>query len=255
MWNYLILDPMVNALLWLYGLLGNNYVLSIFLFTILIRLITFPLTWQQQKSMLAMQGLQPELDKLKKKHGGDRETLQQKQLELYREAGVNPAGGCLPMLIQFPILIGMYQSITQSLAASPLQLLNLSQHIYSWLPNLATLIPLDSRFLWMNLAMPDPWYVLPALVVITTFLQQHLLTPPSADPQQQTTTQMMKFYMPLFIGYISIQFPSGLSIYWVASNLIGVLQYGLLGRVDLINRLLGRDTTGSRARERRPKKK
>jgi YidC/Oxa1 family membrane protein insertase len=255
MWNLLILDPMVNALLWLYGVLGNNYVLSIFLFTILIRLITFPLTWQQQKSMLAMQELQPELEKLKKKHGKDRETRQQKQMELYREAGVNPAGGCLPMLVQFPVLIGLYQAITQSLAASPLQLLNLSQHIYPWLPNLATLIPLDSRFLWLNLAAPDPWYVLPALVVITTFLQQHLLTPPSADPQQQATTQMMKFYMPLFIGYISITFPSGLSIYWVASNLIGVLQYALLGQVDFINRLLGRESAAKRGGRRQFKKK
>ncbi|HEC23951.1 MAG TPA: membrane protein insertase YidC [Chloroflexi bacterium] len=242
MWNLLILDPMVNILIWLYGLLGHNYVLAILVFTFLVRLIIFPLTWQQQKSMAAMQEIQPQLKKLQEKHKNDPETLQRKTMELYREKGVNPLGGCLPSVIQFPILIGLYQAITRSLAASPVQLLELSQHLYnplpaalSWLPNATALIPLDSRFLWLDLAAPDPLPVLPILVVVTTFLQQKLLTPPSTDPQQATMSRTMQLTMPLFIGYISLTFPSGLSIYWILSNIIGTLQYVLLGRASLKN--------------------
>lgn len=242
MWDLLLLNPMVNVLIWFYGLLGHNFVAAILLLTILIRLITFPLTWQQQKSAAGMQELQPELKKLQEKHKGDPETLQRKTMELYREAGINPLGGCLPTLIQFPILIALYQAITRSLAASPLQLLELSQHIYqplpqalNWLPQPASLIPLNNRFFWLNLAAPDPYYILPILVVVTTWLQQKLLTPPSSDPQSAAMSRSMQLTMPLFIGYISLTFPSGLSIYWIFSNIIGFVQYAMMGRASLKN--------------------
>ncbi len=242
MWDLIILNPMVNVLLWLYGIFGHNYLLAILFFTLLTRLLIFPLTWQQQKSTLAMQKLQPELTKLREKYKNDPETLNTKMMELYREAGANPLGGCLPTLIQFPILIGLYQAITRSLAASPLQLIELSQHIYhpvpawlSWLPNAAALIPLNSRFGWLNLALPDPYYILPILVVVTTWLQNKLMTPPNADPQQAAMNRSMQLTMPLFIGYISLTFPSGLSIYWIVSNVIGFVQYMAMGRSSFKN--------------------
>jgi YidC/Oxa1 family membrane protein insertase len=231
MWDLLILNPLVNSMIWLYGLLGHNIILAILILTIVIRLITFPLTWQQQKSMAHTQELQPKLADLKKKHANDPEALNAATMELYRKEGINPLGGCLPMLIQFPILIGLYQAITRSLAASPVQLLDLSQHIYptlpgflSWLPDAQALIPLNSHFFWLNLAKPDPYFILPALVVISTFLQNKLMTPASnanADPNQAAMSRQMQLMMPLFIGYMSLQFPSGLSIYWIVSNLVG----------------------------------
>ena len=234
------LDPMVNALLFLYGLLGN-YVLALVLLTIFVRLLTYPLTRQQQRSTRRMQELQPEIEKIRKKYENDREQLAAKQMELYKKHGVNPAGGCLPTVIQFPILIGFYRAITQTLAASPLQLLNLSQHVYPTLPNLNDLVPLDSRFLWLDLAAPDPFFVLPVLVVATTFAQQKLLTPPSADPQQASMAQSMQITMPIMISFFALTFPSGLSIYWVTSSLIGIIQYVAEGRATFINRLLGRE--------------
>jgi YidC/Oxa1 family membrane protein insertase len=242
MWDTFILNPLVNVLIWFYGLFGHSFVFAILLLTILIRVITFPLTWKQQKSAAAMQKLQPELKKLQEKYKGESETLQRKTMELYREQGVNPLGGCLPTLVQFPILIGLYQAITRSLAASPLQLIELSQHIYqplpaalAWLPQPASLIPLGSRFFWLNLAAPDPFYILPVLVVISTWLQQKLLTPPSSDAQGAAMSRSMQLTMPLFIGYISLTFPSGLSIYWVFSNLIGFAQYAMMGQASLKN--------------------
>jgi YidC/Oxa1 family membrane protein insertase len=247
MWDLLILDPMVNALIWLYGLFGNNYLLAIVVLTIFIRGITFPLTWQQTKSSMAMQELQPKMSKVREKYKNDPEQQQQKMMELYREHGVNPLGGCLPTLVQFPILIGLYQAITRSLAASPLQLIELSQHIYfdapAFLPDAASLLPLDSRVLWLNLAAPDQTYLLPILVVLTTFMSQKLLTPPTTDPNQQNMTRSLQLIMPLFIGFYSTIFPSGLSIYWVMSNLVGIFQYALLGRASLDN-LLGRTEDG-----------
>jgi YidC/Oxa1 family membrane protein insertase len=244
-WNLLILDPMINGLIWFYGLLGNNYLLAILIATALTRLIVFPLTWQQQKSSVAMQELQPQLMKLREKYKDDMETQQRKQMELYREAGVNPLGGCLPLIIQMPILLGFYRAITLSLAASPLQLIDLSQHLYqhippvlSWLPNAQSLIPLNSYVLWLNLAAPDPFYILPVLVVLSTLVQNRLLTPPSSassGDQQAAMTRSMQIFMPLFIGYISISFPSGLSVYWVVSNIIGIAQYAAMGRATLKN--------------------
>jgi YidC/Oxa1 family membrane protein insertase len=239
LWSTLILNPMVNAMIWLYGLFGNSYFFAILILTGVIRLLVFPLTWQQMRSSQAMQDIQPELKKLQEKHKGDPETLQQKTMALYREKGVSPLGGCLPSLIQFPILIGLYQAITRTLAATPLQLINLSQHIYhvvpAWLPDATSLIPLHSHFLWLDLSAPDPYPVLPILVIATTFLQQRLLTPSNPDPQQAQMTRTMQFTMPLMIGWFSLTFPSGLSIYWIVSNVIGTLQYALLGRASLRN--------------------
>lgn len=243
MWDLLILNPMINGLIWFYGLLGNNYLIAILIATALTRLLVFPLTWSQQKSTAAMQELQPKVKKLQEKYKDDMETLQRKQMELYREAGANPLGGCLPTLIQMPILLGFYQAITRSLAASPLQLIDLSQHLYqnlppalSWLPDAQALIPLQSHVFWLNLAAPDPYFILPVLVVLSTFFQQRLLTPPSSGTDQQAAmSRSMQLFMPLFIGYLSMTFPSGLSIYWVISNIIGFIQYAAMGRASLKN--------------------
>jgi YidC/Oxa1 family membrane protein insertase len=242
MWDAIILNPMVNLLIWLYGLLGNNIILAILTLTILIYMITLPLTMMQQRSMQATQELQPKLADLKIKYKDQPEKMQQAQMELYKEAGVNPLGGCLPTLIQFPILIGLYQAITRGLAASPIQLLDLSQHIYhglpsflSWLPNAPALIPLNNKFLWLDLAAPDPYFILPALVVITTFLSNKMMTPPSTDPNQAAMGRSMQLTMPLFIGYISLTFPAGLSIYWVTSNIVRFAQYAATGRASLKN--------------------
>src|SRR5687768_14318645 len=173
MWDALILNPMLNALLFLYTVLFNNFTLTILVFTVLIRLLTYPLTHQQQKSTKKLAELQQSdaWKKMQEKYGKDKEKIAQEQMKLYKEAGVNPFGSCLPMIIQFPVLIGLYQAINLAMAASPVQLLDLSKHIYPFVPNVANLIPLQNEFLWLNLGLPDPFYILPLLVVVTTWLQ------------------------------------------------------------------------------------
>jgi len=230
MWDLLIINPMVNALLIFYGLLGQQFILAIIALTIAIRVLTFPLSLKQQRSMTIMQSMQKskEWQDIQKKYKGDREKLGQEQMRLYREYGVNPAGGCLPMVIQFPVLIGLYQSINRVLAVAPLQLVDLAPRVY--LPALAALVPVNDQFLWLNLGQPDPYYILPVLVVVTTWAQQKLLATPTGDPQSQSMTQTMQYMMPLMFGFFALSFSAALSIYFVASNLIGVAQYGAINR-------------------------
>lgn len=254
MWD-LILNPFVTVLILLYQVLGQNIVLAIIAFTVLIRLLTHPLTIQQQRSSKAMQELQPQLKKIQEKYKGDREKLSQAQMDLYREYGINPLGGCLPLLIQLPILIGLYQAIIQVLGATPLQLIDLAGRIL--IPGLDRLIPLQNQFLWMNLAQPDPYYVLPILVLVTTWFQQRLITPPSTGDdggQAAAMTRSMSTVMPIMFFFFSLSFASGLSIYFVVSNLIGIVQYSLMGKTD-IRALFGRRQEAEKPAEAKPARK
>jgi YidC/Oxa1 family membrane protein insertase len=238
MWDALIISPFTNFLLLIYALLGHDFVIAILVFTVIFRMITFPLTAQQQKSAKAMQELQPKIKELQKKYGKEQQKLQQEQMKLMREAGVNPFGGCLPLIIQMVIFIGLYQVIMLVLAVDPLQMLNLAKQLQSpvWRGlwdllnvSLSSLIPLNHRFLWLDLGQPDPTFLLAIVVVITTYLQQKLMTPPSADPQSRSMNQMMTLYMPIMFGIFVMSAPSGLGLYWLISNLIGIAQYWLIG--------------------------
>jgi len=221
---------MINALLFFYSILGHQFVLAITALTVFIRIIVFPLSLKQQRSMVMMQGLQrsQEWQDIQKKYKNDREKLSQEQMRIYRERGLNPMGGCLPTLIQFPVLIGLYQSVIRVLAATPLQLIDLAPRVY--LPGLAALVPLNDRFLWMDLGKPDALYIMPILVVISSWLQQKLLTPPNPDPQAASMNQSMQVMMPLMMGFITLQFQSALAIYFIVSNVVGVAQYAIINR-------------------------
>lgn len=230
-----LVSPMVNVLLFFYHLLGNSFVLSIIVATTLVRLITLPLTLPQMRSSRKMAALQPQLNDLKKKYGNDKQKFAEAQMKLYRENNVSMFGGCLPLILQLFIMIAFYQSITGALAINPLQLLALSHRAT---PELASLIPIDSKFLWLNLGQADQtpvlMFILPALVVITTYLQQRLATPPSADPGASSMTRQMNIMMPMMFGLFALNFASGLSIYFIVSNIIGVAQYFFLGKTSTL---------------------
>jgi YidC/Oxa1 family membrane protein insertase len=234
LWAMFIINPMLNVLLFLYTLLFNNFTLTIVVFTILVRALTYPLTLQQQRSMKKTTELQQsaEWKKLQEKYAGNREQLAQAQMKLYQDAGINPLGGCLPTFIQLPILMGLYQVINLAMAATPIQLLDLSRHVYPFMSNVAGLVPLDNRFLWLNLGLPDPWFILPILVAGTTWLQSKVMTPPSADPQAAQMSQSMAITMPLMFGYMALNFASGLSIYFIVANVIGIAQYALTNPIN-----------------------
>ncbi len=253
MWDQLILNPMTNVLLWIYSLLGN-FGIAIILFTILIRLITHPLTVQQLKSTSKMQDMQKskEWQALTKKYKDDKQKLQQEQMKMYQEMGINPFGACLPTLIQFPIIIGLYQAIIRALASSPLQLSSLYHQVYSFI-DIAKLLPIQNKFLWMDLNQPERFYllgfgipILAILVVVTTYAQSKLMTP-AAQPGDQGAqmSQMMNIYMPLFMGYLAYSFASGLSLYFVASNLFTIGQYAAMGKLNWRSLLPSRKSNAS----------
>ena len=246
-WDYFI-SIFVNVLIWIYDIVGHNFGLAIILFTILIRIVTWPLNAQQMKSASAMQELQndKEWQAIQKKYAKDREKLAQEQMRIYREKGINPFSSCLPTLIQFPIIIALYQSIIRALASTPLDLLKLSRSIF--LPNVSDIIPLNSKFLWMDLGRPEAVAIfglaiptLALIVAITTYIQAKLTMPTSSTPGDQGAAMsgMMSIYMPLMLGWFAITFASGLSVYFITSNILGIVQYAMQGKANWHNLIPG----------------
>lgn len=173
----------------------RNFGISIIVVTILIKILLLPLTLKQDKSMKEMKKLQPELEKIKQKYANDKQMLNIKTMELYREHKVNPLGGCLPILIQFPILIALFGVLRNGI------------------------IPKDSSFLWLKLSDKDPFYILPVLNGAVSFLQQKLMGT-SDNPQMKN----MMFIFPILMIYISYRMPSGLQLYWLTSSILAVVQ-------------------------------
>ena len=156
MWDTIIIEPFINLLLWISQLV-SNFGIAIILFTILTRVILYPLTAKQIKSSAAMQKLQSDkrFIEIQTKYKNDREKLAQEQMKLYQELKINPMASCLPTLIQFPIIIGLYQALIQTMATGPIDLLNLTRHVYPNFLNLAKVLPLNSQFLWMDIGIPE----------------------------------------------------------------------------------------------------
>lgn len=248
MWDTLILNPMTNTLLWIYSVLGN-FGIAIILFTILVRLLTHPLMVSQIKGAQKMQEFQSskQWQDIQKKYKDDKQKLQQEQMKLMQELGINPFASCLPTLIQFPVIIGLYQAIMRALAVTPLQMVEFSNHIYPFL-DVSDLVPINNRFLWMDLSQPERLTVfgvgipiLAIIVLITTYTQSKLMAPATAQPGDQSAqmTQAMNLYMPLLMGYLALTFASGLSIYFVTSNLATIGQYAAMGKVNWKNLIPG----------------
>lgn len=242
MWETIIVNPFTNVLLLIYKLVGGNFGIAIILFTILIRLITHPLMAAQIKSSTKMTEFQQskQWQDIQKKNKGDKEKLSQEQMKLYKELGISPFASCLPSIVQIPLIFGLYQSIMRALAATPDQLLILTRSVYPYF-HLSDLVPLNSQFLWMNLSQPERVYMfgvgiplLAIIVAITTYVQSKVTMPTSTNPKDQGAmmNKMMALYMPLLLGYFALTFASGLSIYFITGNLIGIAQYAMLGKVN-----------------------
>jgi len=228
-WYLIIANPVLNVLVALTHLVSGSFGLAIIALTVIVRVISWPLTKRQLNSTKAMQEMQPKIQELQKKYGKNQQKLQQEMMKLYKEAGVNPLGCLWPMLIQLPIWIALYQAIMSALATTPESLLGLAQRLYSWgIVNQA--IPLSSRFLWLDLGQPDPYFILAIIVGGTMWVQQKMTTAPAVDPRQQSTSRMMTVLMPLMFGFLTLMFPSGLALYWAVSNIIGIVtQYFVTG--------------------------
>ncbi len=186
-------------LVWLTAITGSAGI-GIILLTLLIRGALYPLTKKQTQSMIAMRELQPKLKALQEKYKNKPEEYQKRMLELYKAEGVNPLGGCLPLLVQLPFLYALFYVLrTYGFEGS------------------------DPNFLIWNLTQNDPYYILPILSGVTTYLQSMLTV---TDPSQK----VIMYIMPVFITVISVGFPAGLVLYWVTSNVFSIGQQYLLTR-------------------------
>lgn len=232
--NILLIRPTINLLLLLYQWLGQHTILALVVVTALFRLALTPLMRAQHRNQQRMlrnqQALQVKMEDLKARYQDDREKLAQEQLKLYQSANTNQLGGCLLLFIQFPLIIGVYRAVIRVLAVTPLQLLALHQDLYPWMPNLSTLIPLNSRFLWLDLALRDPYLLLPFLVLLTAWFQQKLRLPATQNPEVQAISRYTQIAVLLLIAFFVINYASGLAIYLLVSNLIGIAEHYLFLR-------------------------
>lgn len=208
-----LVDGMTWLLNWLYQLTVKtglpNYGLAIILLTVIIKMALYPLSHKQMKSMLAMQQLQPKIKEIQDKwKNKDPKKMQQLIMEMYKEHNVNPAAGCLPLLVQMPILIALYRSLYQ----------------------FPFINEAHASFIWVqNLSYKDPYYILPVLAGVTTYLQSKMTTS-TADPTQR----MMLYTMPVFIAWIAGTVPAGLALYWVVFNVVGSVQQYFINKQAMV---------------------
>jgi len=206
-----LIDLMISSINYLYELTNTmgfaSYGLAIILFTIIFKMVLYPLTLKQMKSMKAMQVLGPKVKELQAKHKKDPQKGQQAMLELYKEHNVNPMAGCLPILIQMPILFALFSALRDFPYKN-------EDH---------------ATFVWIqNLSQPDPFYILPVVAAAATFIQMKTTT-----NSQDQTQKIMLYSMPLVFGWMSATFPSGLALYWVVFSIVGALQQYMINKQPL----------------------
>jgi len=212
--------PLSIVLSFLYGFI-QNYGLTILAFTLLVKVVLYPLHAKQVKSSTKMAEMQPKLKELQKKYANDRQELSAKTMELYRQEKFNPAAGCLPALVQMPIIIGLF-----ALLRNPMNYIEGDEMV----------IAAHESFLWiMNLSQPDPW-VLPVLAAITTFIsfsqtQAHQGAALDANPMMGSMMKMMKYFLPVMILVMGRTFPAGVTIYWFFGQFIQIFFNLHLNRV------------------------
>ncbi|MGE0545306.1 MAG: YidC/Oxa1 family membrane protein insertase [Dehalococcoidia bacterium] len=222
---------MINGLIIMSQILFDNFGLAIIAFTVMVRLATLPLTLRGLRATRRMQALQPKVQELNKKHK-DPKRRQEEMMKLYRSEGVNPLGCLGPQLIQMPIWFALYAVLTRTVGGTPERTMELAQRLYPW-EIVQSAVPLATQFLWLDLGRPDT--VMVVLVGITTWLQTKLSLSQTSMASAQTaqTNQMMLWMMPIMFAWFTLSVPSGLAVYWTATNIIGiVMNYFVYGWND-----------------------
>lgn len=231
LWQTIVVWPLAKALIYIDQFLADANVpyhwgFAIIAFTVLVRLVMFPLTLTQIRGMQAQKELQPKLQELQKKYGKDREKMVAEQTKLYQEAGVNPLSGCLPLVLQMPVLFGLYAALV---ATGP----SLKDSAFFWIPDLS--FPSYTQGMgWVTELFNAGEYgrlagylILPILLMISQFIMQKWMTPTpttGTDDSQAKMMRQMSFMMTFMFGFFTIQVPAGLTLYWVTSNLLQMLQ-------------------------------
>ncbi|TAJ16853.1 MAG: YidC/Oxa1 family membrane protein insertase [Dehalococcoidia bacterium] len=234
-WQTFLETPLINVMVALTAICFSSFGLAILVFTILSRVLLFPLTLRMLNSMKALQAIQPQMQELQKKYS-DPKRRQEETMRLYKEAGVNPLGCLSGQLIQMPLFIALYQVIRVTLGGSPESVLDLSGRLYD-VPFIQDQIPLSRQFIGMDLGANGGIPLL-VLVFIAMWLQQRISSSRTTSAtvqseQQRQTAQMMQWMMPAVFSWFVLFSPAGVGIYWFASTVIGIaLQWVFVGPGD-----------------------
>ena len=231
-WVEVIIRPMVNTLMIFYYFFSMNMGWSIIIFTLLMKTVMIPLTLKQGRQMKAMSAVQPKILQLQERYKDDKAKIQQETLKMYRQSGVNPVGCLGPMILQMPIFIGLFWALRGLLAKTPEGLVKLSDLVYSSVPYVSFVVPVDSQFFWMDLGKTASQnslpFLMPVLVGVSTWFMQKMSTSPVTTPQSASTNRMMLWMMPIMFGYFTLNFETGLALYWVMSNIAGIIIQGFI---------------------------
>lgn len=206
-----LIDITLQILNFFYAIGGHNYGIAIILLTIAVKIALYPLTLQSIQQMSAMQRIQPKFEELKAKHKNKPDKFQQETMALYKQHGVNPLGGCLPMLIQIPVFIALFMALTSQTFKETL-IASGSAASFLWMKDLSVK---DQFFITKDIWIP----IMPILIALTTYWSQKTMPQAGGDQMKQMMT-----FMPFFIGFISIEFAAGVQLYWVVQNLLTIAQ-------------------------------
>ncbi|MGE4553165.1 MAG: membrane protein insertase YidC [Desulfovibrionaceae bacterium] len=208
-WFDIIAKPLLIFLVWIHNNVVSNYGVAIILLTVIIKALFWPLSQKSYKSMEQMKKLQPMIMKLREKHKDDKQALNQATMQLYKTYKVNPASGCLPMVVQIPVFFGLYKALLEGLELRQAGFIDFVP--FTHLPWLA------------DLSQPDPYYVTPVIMGITMFFQQRM-SPSTGDPMQRK----LMMALPIVFTFMFLGFPSGLVVYWLVNNILSIAQQWLL---------------------------
>jgi YidC/Oxa1 family membrane protein insertase len=231
-WNFLLVHPLVSVLVAAYDVV-HDFGFAVVVVTVAIRLLLYPLFKIQIRNQRSMQELAPAMADLKAKYGTDKQRLGQEQMKLYQERGYNPAMGCLPLVLQMPLLLAMYAGFQFFVRNPAPDGLEIGGVIWPFLPNpigAGQTLDLTAHWLpWLTngLGHPDPFYILPVLAGVTQLISSVMFQPaipPKNVDQQQKMMQSMQYYFPLITVFIAASVPSGLAVYWVTTTLFGIVQ-------------------------------
>ncbi len=246
-WNSLLYQPLINALIFFYQVLFHNFGLAVIVLTGLLRVVLIPLTLPSMKAAEKIRELAPELAKLKAKHKDDKQGFAKAQMDLYRQHGANPAAGCLPQIVQLLILIALYQAFIQVLQTDGQETINKLNAILYPALKLPVETVINTKFLWLNLSKPDVFRIsgapfpLPGLFLLLAALIQLVSskmmapavaqaqkeakkTPEKTDDMASMMSGQMLYLFPLMTIFIGFSFPSGLVLYWFVFSLFTAVQ-------------------------------
>lgn len=242
-WNNLLYIPILNILVAFYHLLYDNMGLAIIAMTVFLKIITYPLSKPALELSKKQRELQPELNILKKKYK-KADVLAKKQMELYRKHGINPAAGCLPQIVQLIVIFALYRVFTNLLETNGVNISEVNTSLYDFdFLKFAEGAVLNTEFLYLNLARPDQFYILPVIAAGAQFIMSKYMmkstkklektvedTPDKKDDFMYNMQEQMMYMLPILTLVIGIALPSGLVLYWFISTILALGQYMIISR-------------------------